>query len=190
MNSEHFYCLWMGSSFATDTEQQSTFKLNTILYYSKTPTVHTISGTWWFCWLTVMLPASLSVVNRACVVYGNVGHLFVVLFGIRPKVEVNDCWVDAAGLCISFLHQLAKALFDQFHRPNGTTSDLDLSPVSWTEQLTWEKHEMDTKRKVILVHFIKRLPLMTRQPDTHTRTAVPPFFRACISSSEYRSTPR
>lgn len=41
--------------------------------------------------LHVMLPASLSVVNTACVVYGNVGHLFVVLFGIRPQVEVNDC---------------------------------------------------------------------------------------------------
>lgn len=41
--------------------------------------------------LYIMLPGSLSVVNTACVVYGNMGHLFVVLFGIRPQVEVNDC---------------------------------------------------------------------------------------------------
>lgn len=40
--------------------------------------------------LYTALPACLSVVNTACVVYGNVGHLFVVLFGIRPQVEVDD----------------------------------------------------------------------------------------------------
>lgn len=94
--------------------------------------------------LHVMLPASLSVVNTACVVYGNVGHLFVVLFGIRPQVEVNDCRVDAACLCISLQQQLAQMLFNQLHRPNGTTSDLNLSPVPWTKQLAWEKWEANT----------------------------------------------
>lgn len=68
--------------------------------------------------LYVMLPATLSVVNTACVVYGNVGHLFVVFLGIRPQVEVNDCRVDVARLSVSLLHQLAKAIFDQLHRPN------------------------------------------------------------------------
>lgn len=53
--------------------------------------------------LYVMLPASSSVVNTACVVYGNVGHLFVVLLGVRPQVKVDDCGVDAAGLCVSLL---------------------------------------------------------------------------------------
>lgn len=65
--------------------------------------------------LYVMLPASSSVVNTACVVYGNVGHLFVVLLGIRPQVKVDDCGVDAAGLCVSLLQQLAKTVFDQLH---------------------------------------------------------------------------
>lgn len=68
--------------------------------------------------LYVMLPAGLSIVNTACVVYGNVGHLFVVLLGVRPQVEVDDCRVDVAGLSVSLPHQLAKSVFDQFHRPD------------------------------------------------------------------------
>lgn len=79
--------------------------------------------------LYVRLPASLSVVNTARVVYGNVGHLFVVLLGIKPQVEINDCRVDITGLSISLLYQLAKMVFDQLHRPNGTATDLNLSPV-------------------------------------------------------------
>lgn len=65
-----------------------------------------------------MQPASLSVVNTACVVYGNVSHLFVVLFGVRPQVEVDDYRVDVAGMSDSFLHQLTKTVFDQLHTPN------------------------------------------------------------------------
>ena len=68
--------------------------------------------------LYVKLPAGPSVVNTACVVYGNVGHVFVVLFGVRPQVEVDDGRVDVAGLSISFLHEFAEAVFDQLHRPN------------------------------------------------------------------------
>lgn len=47
---------------------------------------------------------SLSIVNTACVVYGNVGHLFVVLFGVGPQVEVDDDGVDVAGLPASLLY--------------------------------------------------------------------------------------
>lgn len=88
------------------------------------------------------MPASLSVVNTAGVVYGNVGHLFVMLLGIRPQVEVNNCRVDAACLRVSLLHQLAKTFFDQLHRPNRTASDLDLFPVSRSEQLACQTPDM------------------------------------------------
>lgn len=80
--------------------------------------------------LYVRLPASSSIVNTACVVYGNVGHLFVVLLGVRPQVKVDDNRVHTAGLSISLLHQLVETVFDQLHAPNGTTSDLYFSPVS------------------------------------------------------------
>ena len=88
-----------------------------------------------------MLPASTSVVNTASVVYGYVSHLFVVLLGVRPQVEVDDCRGDAAGFPVSLLHQLAKTLFDELDGPDRTTSNLDLSPVPWTQQLAWEKLE-------------------------------------------------
>lgn len=65
-----------------------------------------------------MLPAGTSVVNTACVVYGYVSHLFVVLLGVRPQVEVDDCRGDAAGFPVSLLHQLAKAFFDELDGPN------------------------------------------------------------------------
>lgn len=94
--------------------------------------------------LYITLPASLSVVNTAGVVYGNVGHLFVILLGIRPQVEINDCRVDAACLPVSLLHQLAKTLLDQLHRPNRTASDLDLFPVSRSEQLACQTSDMKT----------------------------------------------
>lgn len=89
--------------------------------------------------LYVRLPASSSIVNTACVVYGNVGHLFVVLLGVRPQVKVDDNRVHTAGLSISLLHQLVETVFDQLHAPNGTTSDLYFSPVSWRQKLTWKQ---------------------------------------------------
>lgn len=61
--------------------------------------------------------------------YGDVGHLFVVLLGIRPQVEVDDGRGDAAALRVSLLHQLAKTVSDQLHGPDGATSDLYLPPV-------------------------------------------------------------
>lgn len=60
----------------------------------------------------------MSVVNSACVVYQNVGHLFVVLLGVRPQVEVDDGRVDVAGLSVSFLDDFPEAVFDQLHRPD------------------------------------------------------------------------
>lgn len=132
----------------------SVFWIYNIFHVSRTPTVHTAylapdtllhsSALVPEPHLYILLPARLSVVNTACVVYGNVGHLFVVLFGIRPQVEVNDCWVDAACLRVSLLHHLAKAVFDQLHTPNRTTSDLDLSPVSRTEQLACQTPDIKT----------------------------------------------
>lgn len=90
--------------------------------------------------LYAMAPPGSSIVNTTCVVYWNVGHLFVVLLGIRPQVEVDDCGVDAAGLSVPLVHQLAKTIFYQLHGPNRTASDLDLSPVSWTQHLPWLKN--------------------------------------------------
>lgn len=108
--------------------QFSAFWIYNIFHANGTPTVHTAylapdtllhsSALVPELHLYIMLPGSLSVVKTACVVYGNVGHLFVVLFGIRPQVEINDCRVDAACLLVSLLHQLAKTVFDQLHRPN------------------------------------------------------------------------
>lgn len=102
--------------------------------------------------LYVTLPASSSVVNTACLVYGNVGHLFVVLLGVRPQVEVYDCGVDVTCLSLSLLHQLVKLLFDQLHRPNRTTSDLNLSPVPWTQQLAWNKWEANAQHTELLTY--------------------------------------
>lgn len=68
--------------------------------------------------LYMMLPVGSSVVNRACMVYGNVGHFFVVLLSIRPQIEVYDHRVDIAGMPIFLLHQLAKIISDQLHTPN------------------------------------------------------------------------
>lgn len=153
-NSKHFNWLRMDNSAATHIDQQAwhlfplQLKRSSFVHISGTETWLALSQgkapmprlhTEKCCLLYVMLPASSSVVNTACVVYGNVGHLFVVLLGIRPQVEVDDCRVDGAGLSVSLLHQLAKVVFDQLHWPNRTTSDLNLSPVSWTQQLAWEK---------------------------------------------------
>ena len=80
-------------------------------------------------------PAGRSVVNTACVVYGDVGHLFVVLLGVRPQVEVDDSRGDAAALPVSLPHQLAKSVPDQLHGPDGATSDLHLPRVPRAEQL-------------------------------------------------------
>lgn len=78
----------------------------------------------------MQLPVCLSVVNTACVVNGDMGHLFVVLLSERPKVEVNDSRVDVADLSISLLYQLVKTFLNQLHGPNGTSSDLDFSLIS------------------------------------------------------------
>ena len=87
------------------------------------------------------LSACSLVVNAPCVVYGDVGHLFVVLLGIRPQVKVDNCSVDVARLSVSLLHQLAEACFDQFYWTNGTAADLHLSSVPRRQQLTWERRE-------------------------------------------------
>lgn len=154
--------------------QFSVFWIYNIFHTNRTPTVHTTypapdtlfhsSALVPELHLYIMLPGSLSVVNTACVMYGNVGHLLVVLFGIRPQVEVNDCWVDAACLRVSLLHQLAKTVFDQLHRPNRTTSDLDLSPVSRTEQLACQTSDMKIKKKLTL--FLKDV---FARPERHPR---------------------
>lgn len=124
---------------------------------------------------TCILPDSLSVVNTACVVYGNVGHLFVVLLGIRPQVEVNDCRVDAARLLVSLLHQLAKMVFDQLHTPNRTTSDLNLFPVSRSEQLACQTPEAWNVK-----FFTERFLCPTSTCLLSHRSSVP--------ASEHRST--
>jgi len=96
----------------------------------------------------------VSVVNAACAVDGNVGHLLVVFLGIRPQVEVNDGGVDVAGLPVPLLHQLVELLLDQLHRPDGTSSDLHLPPGPGAQQLTCTGVEGEGKvsdRELILI---------------------------------------
>lgn len=85
---------------------------------------------------SALCTVAASVVNAACEVYGDVGHLFMVLLRERPQVEVNYSRVDIAGPSILLLHHLTKTFLNQLHGPNGTASDLHFSPVPRRQQFT------------------------------------------------------
>lgn len=80
----------------------------------------------------------MSVVDAACVVNRNVGHLFVMLLCIWPQVEVNEGRVDVAHLSFPLSHQLHQFLLNQLYRVNGTTTDLHFSSIARVQQLTCE----------------------------------------------------
>ena len=78
------------------------------------------------------------VVDAACVVDGDMGHLLMMILCIRPQEKVNEGRVDVAHLSITLRHQTQQVLPNLLHSVNGTPTDLHLSSVTRAQQLTCE----------------------------------------------------
>lgn len=61
---------------------------------------------------------------------GDVSHFFMVLFRVRPQVEVDESRVYVAVLSISLSHKIPQAALDSLYAPDRAAPNLYLSLVT------------------------------------------------------------